>query len=138
MRVLFLVAGAVAIAGCSTDSDVAAGRDASPAFASAASAATLPTATLREEKPGLLARAKITESQARASALARVPGGRFVDAELEEEDGRLVYSFDLAVDGHAGVTDVEIDAMTGDVLSVEHEDEEDPEDDEGPDDGEDR
>ena len=140
VRAAFLVlAGTVAIVACSKDSDVTADRDASLALATAASAATPPTVALREEKAGLLARAKVSESQARALALARVPGGRVVDAEIEEEDGRLIYSFDLAVDGREGVTEVEIDATTGDVIGVEHEDEDDPDDDgEDPDDGEDR
>ena len=40
-----------------------------------------------------------------------------------------MYSFDLELGGEPGTIDVEIDAMTGEVLSVEHEDEEDAEDD---------
>ena len=130
---LIVIAATVASVGCSKDAE----RDPSPALATSASAATLPTVALREEKAGLLARAKVTEIQARALALARVPGGRFVDAELEEEDGRLVYSFDLVVDGQDGMMDVEIDAMTGEVLGVEHEDDEDREDGEDPDDSRD-
>ncbi|MFY0579953.1 PepSY domain-containing protein [Cystobacter fuscus] len=50
-------------------------------------------------------------------------GGRVRSAELEEEEGRLVYSFDIAVKGKPGIEEVQVDALTGEVASVEHEDE---------------
>jgi hypothetical protein len=126
----FVLAGALLSAGCSDDPGGTPDRDATPRLATVASAGTIAPVALREEKSGLLARARVTEAEARALALARVPAGRVVDAELEEEDGRLVYSYDLELDGQPGIMDVEIDAMTGEVLSVEHEDEEDSDDDE--------
>ena len=124
----FVLAGALLGSGCSNGSDVAAEGDATPRLATLASAGAVAPVPLREERPGLLARVKITEAEARALALARVPSGRVVDAELEEEDGRLVYSYDLEVDGQAGLTGVEIDAMTGAVWTVEHGHEGDAED----------
>jgi uncharacterized membrane protein YkoI len=54
------------------------------------------------------------------TALARVPGGRITEAELEE-DGRLLYSFDIRVEGRSGVEEVQVDARTGEVVSIEHE-----------------
>lgn len=79
------------------------------------------TGSLVETAPGLLARAKITDEAARAAALAKVPGGRITGAELEEEGGKLIYSYDVKVEGKEGVEEVHVDALTGQVLSVEHE-----------------
>lgn len=75
-----------------------------------------------EEKPGLLKKAKITAEVATATALAKAPGGKVEKAEIENEDGKLIYSFDIKVAGKAGITEVGVDAMTGAVVSVEHED----------------
>jgi uncharacterized membrane protein YkoI len=77
--------------------------------------------TMKEEKPGLLAKAKVTPEAARASALARVQGSTIQDQEIEYEDGKLVYSFDLKVAGKSGIEEVLVDALTGAIVSVEHE-----------------
>ena len=50
-----------------------------------------------------------------------MPGGTISDAELEEEDGRLIYSFEIKVAGKSGEEEVHIDATTGDVVKQEHE-----------------
>jgi uncharacterized membrane protein YkoI len=65
--------------------------------------------------------AKIGMKEARAKALARVPGGRVKSSELERENGKLVYSFDIRPAKGAGIEEVQIDAVTGEVVSVEHE-----------------
>ena len=65
--------------------------------------------------------AKITMKEARALALAKVPKGKVEAEELEREHGRLLYSFDIRVPGKSGIQEVQIDAMNGKVLSVEHE-----------------
>ena len=80
------------------------------------------TVKISEEKPGLLKRAKITGDAATATALAKVPGGKVEKAEIENEKGKLIYSFDLKVAGKSGIEEVAVDAMTGAVLGVEHED----------------
>ena len=80
------------------------------------------TMKISEEKPGLLKKAKITGDAATATALAKVPGGKVEKAEIENEKGKLIYSFDLKVAGKSGIEEVAVDAMTGAVLSVEHED----------------
>jgi hypothetical protein len=41
--------------------------------------------------------------------------------ELEKEDGKLLYSYDIKVAGKTGVEEVHVDAMTGALLSNEHE-----------------
>jgi hypothetical protein len=46
-----------------------------------------------------------------------------VKAELEKEHGRVVYSFDLKVPSKPGIEEVQVDASSGKVVSVEHEDE---------------
>jgi uncharacterized membrane protein YkoI len=58
---------------------------------------------------------------ARAQALAAVPHGRIKSAELEREQGRLIYSFDIAVPGRAGFEEVQISAIDGSLISVRHE-----------------
>lgn len=77
----------------------------------------------KAETPALLKKATVTCDQARKAALAKVPGGKIIKAELEEEHGRLVYSFDVKQQGRSGVDEVQIDALDGSVVSVEHEDE---------------
>lgn len=73
----------------------------------------------------LLARATVNVKDALATALASVPGGRISAGELEEEDGALIYSFDIAVEGQEGIEEVQVDALTGKVTSQEHESAED-------------
>lgn len=74
----------------------------------------------KKENP-LLKDAKITKEAARKTALEKVPGGKVRESELEMENGKLVWSFDLKVKGKSGVDEVLVDAITGDVVSVEHE-----------------
>jgi len=69
----------------------------------------------------LMAQAKITKDQATQTALAQVPHGVVKDAELEREHGKLIWSFDLAQSGKSGVTEVQVDAITGKVVSLKHE-----------------
>jgi len=69
----------------------------------------------------LKALAKITEEQATAIALQRVPGATVKDKELEEEKGKVIWSFDLATAGSADITEVAVDAMTGAVVEVKKE-----------------
>jgi hypothetical protein len=69
----------------------------------------------------LRARAKISQAQAQQTALAKAPGGTVKSAELEEEKGRLVWSFDIAKLGTKDLTEVLVDASTGEVVSIENE-----------------
>ncbi len=84
--------------------------------------------SIAEARPGLADRAGISGDSALAIAGAEFPGGTIVEAEIEEEDGRLVYDIHVRVDGD-GEYEVLIDAMTGVVVDVEHEDEDDEDDD---------
>jgi len=75
---------------------------------------------------------KITMEQARASALARI-SGTVIDEELEKEDGRLQYAFDIRT-SEGKVFDVEIDAQSGEVIKAVQDDDDDDKDDDGDDD----
>jgi hypothetical protein len=65
----------------------------------------------------LHAEAKISEAQARTTALATVPGGSVSSSELEKEHGKLIWSFDIAQVGSKNITEVQVDAKTGKIVS---------------------
>ncbi len=92
--------------------------------------------SITEARPGLADRAGIPGDRALAIAAAEFPGGTVVEAEIEEEDGRLVYDIHVKVDGD-GEYEVLIDAMTGAVVDVELEDDDDDDEDEDDDDDDD-
>jgi hypothetical protein len=76
----------------------------------------------KESKKALAREAKITMKAARDTALQAAPG-KIQEAELEREDGKLVYSFDIKT--KEGIKEVQIDAIDGKVVSVETETAED-------------
>ena len=61
--------------------------------------------------------AKVTQAAARATALARVPGGTVQSAELEHENGKHVWSFDIKDPKSANVIEVQVEASTGRIVS---------------------
>lgn len=65
--------------------------------------------------------ARISRADAEKTALAKVPGGVVKEAELEKEHGRLIWSFDIAIPGSTEITEVHVDAKTGDVIRTEKE-----------------
>lgn len=69
------------------------------------------------ESAQLLALAKISSEQARAAALARVPG-TVLDSELDNENGNVVYSVEVRK-ADRSVVDIKVDAGTGQVLHIE-------------------
>jgi hypothetical protein len=64
---------------------------------------------------------RISMATARAKALHIVPHASVKSAELEHERGKWVYSFDLGVAGRPGIEEVQIDAMSGTLVSRTHE-----------------
>jgi len=72
-----------------------------------------------------MAKAKVTQAEAQATALAQVPNGTVKESELEKEHGKLIWSFDVATPDSKDITEVNVDAMTGQVVSTEHEKPED-------------
>ena len=68
-----------------------------------------------------MAEAKISKETAQQTALAKVPDGTIKAAELEKENGKLQWSFELNTPDTKDITEVNVDAMTGDVISVDKE-----------------
>ena len=67
---------------------------------------------------GVILLAGCTTMQREQAALAHAPGGHIKDAELDQEDGKLVWWLDIVTPGAKNVTEVDVDAMTGGVISV--------------------
>jgi hypothetical protein len=66
-----------------------------------------------ESKPGLLKQAKITADSAIAVAKATLPKATISSAEIEQENGKLIYSFDMKTAGKSGIDEVNVNALTG-------------------------
>lgn len=80
------------------------------------------TAPKKSNIPAALkAQAKIPVETARSTALNKVPGA-IKEEELEKENGKLVYSFDIQAAGQKGITEVQVSAIDGSIVSVEKED----------------
>ena len=69
----------------------------------------------------LLKQATVSQAQAQQIALAKVPGGIVKEAELEKEHGMLVWSVDISTPGSPNITEIQVDAKTGAVVSTETE-----------------
>jgi hypothetical protein len=67
--------------------------------------------------PNLEAEAKVTKPEATRTALSAVKGGTVQEVELEREQGRLIWSFDIARPGSSGITEVQVDAVSGGIVS---------------------
>jgi uncharacterized membrane protein YkoI len=72
-----------------------------------------------QQQARLQREAKITMEQARETALKRAPG-TVESSELEREHKQLVYSFDIR-NPRGTITEVQVSAITGKVVRVEHE-----------------
>lgn len=84
------------------------------------------TATAKDkDQTKLEAKAKISKEAATKAALAKIPGGTVKECEIEKEDGKLVWSFDITTPDSKDITEVLVDANSGTVLSVEKETPED-------------
>jgi hypothetical protein len=69
----------------------------------------------------LMKQAKITKAEAEQIALAQVSQGTVKSAELENEKGQLVWSFDIARPGTRDITEIWVDAKTGEIISTQNE-----------------
>lgn len=78
-------------------------------------------ATEEKKEAKLQAEAKISRADAEKAALAKVPGGTIKEGELEKEKGKLIWSFDISTPGTTDIKEVQVDAITGAVVSVETE-----------------
>ena len=66
----------------------------------------------------LMAKAKVSKEAAEQTALAKVPNGAIKEAEIEKEHGKLIWSFDVTTLDSKDITEVNVDATTGEVVSV--------------------
>ncbi len=91
------------------------------AASSVAGAQAAAPAKISKQKAALHAQAKVTEDAARAITLKEIPGATVKEGELEEENGKLIWSFDLKVAGKKGVEEVQVDAISGKIVGRKHE-----------------
>jgi uncharacterized membrane protein YkoI len=119
------IAVAVALAATTT----VAGAQATSAYKSTAKPAAQQTATAKrhtrvhkaETQAQLQKEAKISEATARQTALQQVPNGSVKSSELERENGKLIYSYDITVPGKTGIDEVNVNAIDGTVVAKAHE-----------------
>lgn len=64
---------------------------------------------------------KIGMTKARAIAVTKADGGKLKASELEKEGGKWIYSFEFS-NKKGTITEVNVEAYTGEVISVEDED----------------
>src|ERR1700744_5390526 len=74
-----------------------------------------------DKQAKLMSEAKISKDTAQQTALAKVPNGTGKEGELEKEHGKLIWSFDVATPDSKDITEVNVDAITGDVVSMDKE-----------------
>jgi hypothetical protein len=111
-----------AVAGLALSAGCAKKEAAKPVAQAPAAPAAAPAPAFPVEAPdSLKALTTITLDSASQLALARVPTGAIQKAELEREKGAIIWSFDLKVPGQEGISEVNVNAVTGAVLPTEHE-----------------
>ena len=115
----FVLLGSVvlAFAACSAapQADVPVLPAAAATPAQAADSAAVDSSAATED--ALMARAKISRDVATKTALAQVPNGTIQDGELEDEHQKLVWSFDIAMPDSQDITEIQVDAVTGEIAS---------------------
>ena len=75
-------------------------------------------ASEKQEQAKLQAQAKVSRADTEQTALTQAPLGTIKEGELEKEHGKLIWSFDIAMPDAKDITEVAVDALTGDVVSV--------------------
>jgi len=81
----------------------------------------LGTAFAAPTEAELMKEAKISKPQAEKTALSKIPNGAIQSGELEREHGKLVWSFDIGTTSSKNVTEVQVDAKSGKIVSVKTE-----------------
>jgi len=69
----------------------------------------------------LMKQVKITKAEAEQIALTKVSHGVVKSAEIENEKGHLVWSFDIARPGSRDIAEILVDAKTGKIISTQAE-----------------
>ena len=67
----------------------------------------------------LMKEAKISKGQAEKTAIKKVPHGVIKSGEIEREHGRLIWSFDISTPQSSNITEVQVDAMSGKIVSTQ-------------------
>jgi hypothetical protein len=67
----------------------------------------------------LIKEAKISKGQAEKIAISKVPRGVIKSGEIEREHGNLIWSFDISRPQSSNITEVQIDAMSGKIVSTQ-------------------
>ena len=67
----------------------------------------------------LQSHAKISKLAAEKIALSQVQTGTIQSAELEEEHGKLIWSLDISTPSSKNITEVQVDARNGRIVSVQ-------------------
>ncbi|MDI1251761.1 PepSY domain-containing protein [Thermomonas sp.] len=80
-------------------------------------ACSAPAHAAEASQASLLKQAKVTKEAATKTALAKVPGGTIKDSELENENGALVWSFDITLPKDRNIHEVQVNALTGMIAS---------------------
>jgi uncharacterized membrane protein YkoI len=84
--------------------------------------ATAQRPAYKREVPAALARqAKVSEDSALKIAGARIRGGKVQGLELENENGKLIWSWEFTIEGRPGVFECNVSARDGSIIGVEHE-----------------
>ena len=88
----------------------------------------LSSESIQGQEQGLLT-AKLSMEEAIATAKAKFPG-QVLEAELENEEGKSVYEIEIA-SSNGVVTEITVDAQSGELLGSEIEDQDEQEQSEG-------
>jgi uncharacterized membrane protein YkoI len=67
----------------------------------------------------LMKEATVSKSQAEKAALEKVPHGVIKSEEIEREHGKLIWSFDIGTSSTKSITEVQVDAKTGKIVSIQ-------------------
>mgnify|MGYP003610898341 CR=1 FL=1 len=71
-----------------------------------------------ESQAALKAGAKITQGAAAKTALEKVPNGIVESAWLERDHGMLLWSFYISIPNSTEITEVRVEAATGEIISI--------------------
>jgi uncharacterized membrane protein YkoI len=116
-----VIAIAVAIAATTSIAGAQASKVAKSTVKTGTVAKRHSTVKKEESQAALQKEAKISEETARATALKEVPNGTVKSEEIERENGKLIYSYDITVPGKSGIDEVNVNALTGAVVAKSHE-----------------
>ncbi len=91
------------------------------ALALLATAAAVTWSVAAPTEADLMKQAKLTKIEAEHIALGKVPNGQVKSAEIENEKGHLVWSFDIVTPGSKDISEILVDAKSGQIVSKQTE-----------------